>query len=36
MEKKKQNSDEIDRINAENKNEYIKSTKLLCLGIKNE
>lgn len=30
----KQNSDEIDRINAENKNEYIKSAKLLRLGIK--
>ena len=32
----KQNTDEIDRINAENKNEYIKSAKLLRLGIKNE
>ena len=36
MEKMKQNTHEIDRINAENTNEYIKSAKLLCLEIKNE
>ena len=32
----KQNTDEIDRIYAENTNEYISSAKLLRLGIKNE